>query len=79
MIVSQATARAGQLRPGMIAGVGVQSLFQSLGGESQSLASRRHLQGLEIQFGNRLRTYERFDFLGDFALQVRGEPFFSAS
>jgi hypothetical protein len=56
MIVSQATAGAGQLRPGMIAGVGVQSLFQSLRGEPQNLASRRHLQGLEIQFGHRLRT-----------------------
>jgi hypothetical protein len=40
----------------MIAGVGVQSLFQSMRGESQSLVSRRHLQGLEIQFGNRRRT-----------------------
>jgi hypothetical protein len=40
----------------MIAGVGVQSLFQSMRGESQSLASRRHLQGLEIQFGNRRRA-----------------------
>jgi hypothetical protein len=40
----------------MIAGVGVQSLFRSIGGESQSLASRRHLEGLEIQFGNLRRT-----------------------
>jgi hypothetical protein len=40
----------------MIAGVGVEPLFQGAGGESQSLASRGHLDGLEIQFGNRLRT-----------------------
>jgi hypothetical protein len=40
----------------MIAGVGVEPLFQGTGGQSQSLASRRHLQGLEIQFGHRLRT-----------------------
>jgi hypothetical protein len=40
----------------MIARVGVQSLFQSMGGEAQSLPARRHLQSLEIQFGHRLRT-----------------------
>jgi hypothetical protein len=56
MIVGQATAGTGQLRPCMIADVRVQPLFQSKGGESQNLASRRHLQGLEIQFGHRLRT-----------------------
>ena len=56
MIVGHGTAGTGQLRSHMIAGVGVQWLFQSMGGESQRLASRRHLQGLKIQFGNRRRA-----------------------
>jgi hypothetical protein len=40
----------------MIGSIGVQLLFESAGGQSQSLLPRRHLNGFEIQIGNRPRT-----------------------
>jgi hypothetical protein len=40
----------------MIAGVGIQALFQSAGGQTQRLPSGRHLHRFEIQFGDRGRA-----------------------
>jgi hypothetical protein len=40
----------------MIGRVGVQPLFQGVRGQPQSLSSRRHLHGFEIQIGNCLGT-----------------------
>jgi hypothetical protein len=40
----------------MIARIRVEALFQGAGGQTQRLPSCRHLQGFEIQFGDRLRT-----------------------
>lgn len=52
MIRGDATAGARQLRSGVIAGIGVESLLQSARGQSQGLPSRRDLQGLEVQIVN---------------------------
>jgi len=49
MIRSRCSAGAGQFRARIIAGVGVQPWFQGPGGQPQSLPSRRHFQGFEIQ------------------------------
>jgi hypothetical protein len=40
----------------MIGSIGVQPLFQSVRGQPESLSPRRHLHGLEIQIGNRLKA-----------------------
>jgi hypothetical protein len=40
----------------MIAGVGVQALFQCTRRQLQSLPPRRHFHRLEIQVGDRLAT-----------------------
>jgi len=40
----------------MIAGVGVQPLFQRMRGQAQSLAPCRHLYRFQIQFGDRLAS-----------------------
>ncbi len=49
MILGRFSAGAGQLRAGMIAGVGIQPLFQRARGQPQSLPPRRHFHGFEIQ------------------------------
>jgi hypothetical protein len=38
----------------MIGSVGVQPLFQRSRGQSQSLSSRRHFHGFQVQIRNRL-------------------------
>jgi hypothetical protein len=40
----------------MVGSIGVQALFQRSRRQSQSLSSRRHLHGFEIQTGKRLMT-----------------------
>ena len=52
MILGQLSAGAGQLRPRMIADVGVQPLFQRARGQSQCLPPGCHLQRFEIQIGD---------------------------
>jgi len=49
MVLGRPSAGAGQLRARMIAGVGVQPLFQSSRGQPQSLPPRRRLQRFKIQ------------------------------
>ena len=49
MILGRFSAGAGQLRAGMIAGVGIQPLFQRSRGQMQSLPPSRGLQCFEIQ------------------------------
>jgi hypothetical protein len=56
MILGQCSAGAGQFGAYIIAGVGVQSLFQGAGGQPQSLPSSRHFQGFEIQLLDGLRA-----------------------
>jgi len=40
----------------MIGSIGVQSLLEGARSQSQSLLPRRHLNGFEIQIGDRPRT-----------------------
>jgi hypothetical protein len=54
VILGLTSAGAGQFRPRMIAGIGVQPLLQGACGQSQGLPSRRHFDGFEIQIGNGL-------------------------
>ena len=54
VILGLSAAGAGQFRPRMIAGIGVQPLLQSACGQSQRLPSRRHFDSFEIQIGNGL-------------------------
>jgi len=49
MILGRCSTGAGQFRTRMIAGIGIQPLFQCSRGQAQSLPSRRHLEGFEIQ------------------------------
>ena len=79
MIRGRTSAGAGQFCACMIAGVGIQPLFQCSCGQPQSLPPRRHLQGFEIRILDGLTASERFDFLDGFVLEVRLEPPFSAS
>jgi hypothetical protein len=54
MILGRCSAGARQLRARMIAGVGIQPLFQCSRGQPQSLPPRRRLHRFEIQIANRL-------------------------
>jgi len=49
MILGRFSAGAGQFRSRMIAGVGIQPLFQCSRGQPQSLPPRRVLQCFQIQ------------------------------
>jgi hypothetical protein len=49
MILGWFSAGAGQFWAGVIAGIGIQPLFQRSCCQAQSLPSRRHLHGFEIQ------------------------------
>jgi hypothetical protein len=49
MILGWSSTGTRQLRTGMIAGVGIQPLFQCARGQPQSLPPCRRLQGFEIQ------------------------------
>jgi len=55
VILSRSAAGAWYLWPRMIGGIGVQPLFQRSGCQAQSLPSRRHLHGFEIQVLDGLR------------------------
>ncbi len=46
-------AGTGQLRPGVVAGVGIQPLLEGAGGQPQRLTSRRDLHRLQIQILDR--------------------------
>jgi hypothetical protein len=49
MILGWFSAGARQFWTGVIAGIGIQPLFERSCGQTQSLAPRSHLDGLEIQ------------------------------
>jgi hypothetical protein len=79
MLLSRFSAGAGQFRSRMIAGAGIQPLFQRSRGQPQSLPPRRCLQCFQIQMLDGLMAYERFDLRNDFILEVCLEPPFLTS
>jgi len=54
IILGRFSARAWQFRARIIAGIGIQALFQRSRGQTQSLPPRRCLHGFEIQIANGL-------------------------
>ena len=54
MILGRASAGTGQFRARMIAGVGIQPLFQRPCCQTESLPPRRHLHSFEIQIADGL-------------------------
>ena len=57
--------RARQTRPGVIGGVGIESLFDGAGGQLQGLLAHGHLQRLHIQGVDGLAPQERLNLLHD--------------
>lgn len=55
-ILRPGAAGAGQFRFRMIAGIGVELLFQSARGQTQGLPPGRHLHGFKIQISDRPGT-----------------------
>ena len=68
--------RARQARPGVIGGVGIESLFDGAGGQLQSLLAHGHFQRLQIQGGDGLAPHERLNLVHDVGGQQGGERSF---
>jgi hypothetical protein len=64
---------AGQARPGVIGGVGIESRFDGAGGQLQRLLAHGHFQRLQVQFVDGLAPHERLNLVHDVGGQERGE------
>ena len=65
--------RARQARPGVIGGVGIESLFDGAGGQLQGLLAHGHFQRLQIELVDRLAPHEHLNLVHDVGGQQCGE------
>jgi len=68
--------RPRQARPGVIGGVGIESLFDGAGGQLQGLLAHGHFQRLQVQLVDRLAPHEHLNLVHDVGGQQCGEGSF---
>jgi len=71
-----AATAARPTRARFIRGVGIETLFDGLGGQLQNPLSGRHFQSLKIHIFHRLAPQQRFNLLNDVVGQQIGEEVF---
>src|SRR6202043_1614115 len=71
--------RAPAARCGAVGEVGIEPAFDGACGELERSLPHRDLERPEIEAGARPRTYEGFDFAGEFLVERCLEPLFSAA
>ena len=72
-VASFTSTTARQTRPGVIGGVGIESLFDGARGQMQSLLAHRHFQRLQVQLVDRLASHQGLNLVHEVGGQQGGE------